>query len=105
MYKKIQRLWFNKPILFSIFVKKLNYVLIFKLIIKEIRRETKDAVSILLTSWRIKVQIRFYCRPIPQFTFNDKEIRRAYSICSSQKVVNYVSIKAVKTGVLSVCQY
>jgi hypothetical protein len=30
MYKKIQRLWFNKPILFSIFVKKLNYVLIFK---------------------------------------------------------------------------
>jgi hypothetical protein len=30
MYKKIQRLWFKKPILFSIFVKKLNYVLIFK---------------------------------------------------------------------------
>jgi hypothetical protein len=50
MYKKIQRLWFKKPILFSIFVKKLNYVLILKLIIKEIRRETKDAVSILLTS-------------------------------------------------------
>jgi hypothetical protein len=50
MYKKIQRLWFKKPILFSIFVKKLNYVLIFKTNYKRNRRETKDAVSILLTS-------------------------------------------------------
>jgi ferredoxin-NADP reductase len=27
------------------------------------------------------------------------EIRRAYSICSSQKVVNCIAIKAVKKGV------
>ena len=71
-----------------------------KLIIKEVRRETKDAVSIL---FNIPEQLQ------PNYTFiagqyvnirltlDGQEIRRAYSICSSPESGELrIAVKAVK---------
>jgi ring-1,2-phenylacetyl-CoA epoxidase subunit PaaE len=76
-----------------------------KLIIKEVRRETKDAVSIL---FNIPEQLQ------PNYTFiagqyvnirltlDGQEIRRAYSICSSPESGELrIAVKAVKNGAFS----
>ena len=76
-----------------------------KLIIKEVRRETKDAVSIL---FNVPEQLQ------PNYTFiagqyvnirltlDGQEIRRAYSICSSPESGELrIAVKAVKNGAFS----
>jgi ring-1,2-phenylacetyl-CoA epoxidase subunit PaaE len=85
MYKKFKD--FDLRNLFSIFVKKLNYVLIFKTNYKRNRRETKDAVSILLIPEELKSKYAFIAGQYLnlRLTLDGEEIRRAYSICSSRK--------------------
>jgi len=76
-----------------------------KLIIKEVKRETKDAVSILFN-------VPEELKPIYTFiagqyinlklTLDGTEIRRAYSICSSPESGELrIAVKAVKNGAFS----
>lgn len=78
----------------------------FKLNIKELRRETKDAVSIL---FNIPVEFKdFYQFKAGQYvtlrlTLNGKEIRRAYSLCAAPENNEFrIAVKAVKDGEFSV---
>ncbi|NGY36671.1 ferredoxin--NADP reductase [Flavobacterium sp. XN-5] len=76
-----------------------------KLIIKEVRRETKDAVSIL---FNVPEQLKpNYTYIAGQYlnirlTLDGQEIRRAYSICSSPESGELrIAVKAVKNGAFS----
>lgn len=76
-----------------------------KLIIKEIRRETKDAISILFNvPAELKANYTFIAGQYVniRLTLDGEEIRRAYSICSSPESGELrIAVKAVKRGVFS----
>jgi ring-1,2-phenylacetyl-CoA epoxidase subunit PaaE len=76
-----------------------------KLIIKEVRRETKDAVSILFNvPEELKPNYAFIAGQYLnlRLKLDGEEIRRAYSICSSPESGELrISVKAVKSGVFS----
>ena len=77
----------------------------YKLNIKEIRRETKDAVSVL---FNVPLEFKdFYKFTAGQYlnlklTLDGNEIRRAYSICSAPESGELrIAVKAVSEGVFS----
>ena len=76
-----------------------------KLIIKEVKRETKDAVSILFNvPEELKAHYNFIAGQYLnlRLTLDGKEIRRAYSICSAPESGELrIAVKAVKDGVFS----
>ncbi|TDE06779.1 ferredoxin--NADP reductase [Flavobacterium hiemivividum] len=76
-----------------------------KLIIKEVRRETKDAVSILFNvPEQLKPNYAFIAGQYLniRLTLDGQEIRRAYSICSSPESGELrIAVKAVKNGAFS----
>lgn len=76
-----------------------------KLIIKEVRRETKDAVSILFNvPEELKSDYKFIAGQYLnlRLTLDGKEIRRAYSICSAPESGELrIAVKAVKNGAFS----
>jgi len=76
-----------------------------KLIIKEVKRETKDAVSILFNvPEELKPNYTFIAGQYVniKLTLNGKEIRRAYSICSSPESGELrIAVKAVENGLFS----
>jgi ring-1,2-phenylacetyl-CoA epoxidase subunit PaaE len=76
-----------------------------KLIIKEVKRETKDAVSILFNvPEEFKSDYTFIAGQYLnlRLTLDGKEIRRAYSICSSPESGELrIAVKAVKNGAFS----
>jgi ring-1,2-phenylacetyl-CoA epoxidase subunit PaaE len=76
-----------------------------KLIIKEVRRETKDAVSILFNvPEELKPKYTFIAGQYLniRLTLDGQEIRRAYSICSSPESGELrIAVKAVKNGAFS----
>lgn len=76
-----------------------------KLIIKEIKRETKNAISILFNvPSELKANYSFVAGQYInlRLTLDNQEIRRAYSICSSPESGELrISVKAVKDGVFS----
>jgi ring-1,2-phenylacetyl-CoA epoxidase subunit PaaE len=77
----------------------------YKLLIKEIKRETKDAVSILFNIPKeLKQTFNFIAGQYVtvKLTLDGNEIRRAYSICSSPNSGELrIAVKAVKNGVFS----
>ena len=89
---------------FHTFVKK-SMSSFFKLNIKEIRRETQDAVSVVFEiPSELKSNYKFKAGQYlnVKLTLDGKEIRRAYSICSSPESDELrIAIKAVKDGVFS----
>lgn len=76
-----------------------------KLIIKEVKRETKDAVSILFNvPSALKSNYTFDAGQYInlRLTLDNQEIRRAYSICSAPDSGELrIAVKAVKNGVFS----
>lgn len=76
-----------------------------KLIIKEVKRETKDAVSILFNvPTELKPNYTFIAGQYLnlKLTLDGNEIRRAYSICSSPESGELrIAVKAVKGGEFS----
>lgn len=96
---------FKKPVQFPIFVKKYFMPSFLKLIIKEVKRETKDAVSILFNvPEELKDNYKFIAGQYVniRLTLDGKEIRRAYSICSSPESGELrIAVKAVKDGAFS----
>jgi ring-1,2-phenylacetyl-CoA epoxidase subunit PaaE len=76
-----------------------------KLIIKEVKRETKDAVSILFNvPAELKPNYSFIAGQYLnlRLTLDGQEIRRAYSICSSPESGELrIAVKAVKNGAFS----
>lgn len=76
-----------------------------KLIIKEVRRETAAAVSILFNvPEELKSNYTFVAGQYInlRLTLDNKELRRAYSICSSPESGELrIAVKAVKNGVFS----
>lgn len=76
-----------------------------KLIIKEVKRETKDAVSILFNvPEELKPDYQFIAGQYInlKLTLDNQEIRRAYSICSAPDSGDLrIAVKAVKNGVFS----
>ena len=76
-----------------------------KLIIKEVKRETKDAVSILFNvPEELKVNYTFVAGQYInlKLTLDGEEIRRAYSICSAPDSGELrIAVKAVKNGAFS----
>jgi ring-1,2-phenylacetyl-CoA epoxidase subunit PaaE len=76
-----------------------------KLIIKEVRRETKDAVSVLFNvPEELKPNYVFIAGQYVniRLTLDGQEIRRAYSICSSPESGELrIAVKAVKKGAFS----
>lgn len=77
----------------------------YKLNIKEVRRETKDAVSVLFNVPKeLQSNYAFIAGQYInlKLTLDGKEIRRAYSICSSPESGELrIAIKAVSQGVFS----
>lgn len=77
----------------------------YKLAIKEIKRETKSAVSIVFNiPQELKTVYQFIAGQYVtlKLTLDGKEIRRAYSICSSPKSGEMrIAVKEVKEGVFS----
>lgn len=78
----------------------------YKLLIKKMERETKDAVSILFqVPEALKSQYQFIAGQYVtlKLTLDGKEIRRAYSICSApyQNELK-VTVKAISNGLFSV---
>ncbi|KQS52758.1 MAG: ferredoxin--NADP reductase [Flavobacterium sp.] len=77
----------------------------YKLTIKEVRRETKDAVSVLFNvPSELKPNYNFIAGQYInlKLTLDGNEIRRAYSICSSPDSGELrIAIKAVSNGVFS----
>ena len=77
----------------------------YKLAIKEIKRETKSAVSIVFNiPEELKAVYQFIAGQYVtlKLTLDGKEIRRAYSICSSQKSGEMrIAVKEVKSGTFS----
>ena len=76
-----------------------------KLIIKEVKRETKDAVSILFNvPQELKENYNFIAGQYLnlKLTLDGQEIRRAYSICSAPESGELrIAVKAVKDGTFS----
>ena len=76
-----------------------------KLIIKEVKRETKDAVSILFNvPDELKADFAYIAGQYInlKLTLDGTEIRRAYSICSSPESGELrIAVKAVKNGAFS----
>ncbi|MEC5164796.1 ring-1,2-phenylacetyl-CoA epoxidase subunit PaaE [Flavobacterium sp. PL11] len=76
-----------------------------KLIIKEVKRETKDAVSILFNvPEELKANYKFLAGQYLnlKLTLDGEEIRRAYSICSSSDSGELrIAVKAVNGGAFS----
>ena len=76
-----------------------------KLIIKEVKRETKDAVSILFNvPEELKADYAYIAGQYInlKLTLDGTEIRRAYSICSSPESGELrIAVKAVKNGAFS----
>ena len=76
-----------------------------KLIIKEVKRETAAAVSILFNvPEELKSNYSFVAGQYLnlRLTLDGKEIRRAYSICSSPESGELrIAVKAVKDGLFS----
>ncbi|MDN3675381.1 ferredoxin--NADP reductase [Flavobacterium branchiarum] len=76
-----------------------------KLIIKEVKRETASAVSILFNvPEELKSNYTFVAGQYInlRLTLDNKELRRAYSICSSPESGELrIAVKAVKNGVFS----
>ncbi len=77
----------------------------YKLSIREVRRETKESVSIL---FNIPIEFKdFYRYKAGQYvnlklTLDGQEIRRAYSLCSAPENDEFrIAIKAVKNGTFS----
>ena len=76
-----------------------------KLIIKEVKRETKDAVSILFNvPEELKPNYTFIAGQYInlRLTLDNQEIRRAYSLCSAPESGELrIAVKAVKNGAFS----
>lgn len=76
-----------------------------KMIIKEVKRETKDAVSILFNvPEELKANYTFIAGQYInlRLTLDNQEIRRAYSICSSPESGELrIAVKAVHNGLFS----
>jgi ring-1,2-phenylacetyl-CoA epoxidase subunit PaaE len=76
-----------------------------KLIIKEVKRETKDAVSILFSvPEELQSNYTFVAGQYLnlRLTLDNQEIRRAYSICSSPESGELrIAVKAVSNGLFS----
>ena len=76
-----------------------------KLIIKEVKRETADAVSILFNvPEELKLDYKFIAGQYVnlKLTLDNQEIRRAYSICSAPESGELrIAVKAVKNGLFS----
>lgn len=76
-----------------------------KLIIKEVKRETADAVSVLFNvPEELKTDYKFIAGQYLnlKLTLDNQEIRRAYSICSSPESGELrIAVKGVKNGVFS----
>lgn len=76
-----------------------------KLLIKEVKRETANAVSILFNvPEELKENYKFIAGQYVnlRLTLDGKEIRRAYSICSSPESGELrIAVKAVKDGLFS----
>ena len=77
----------------------------YKLNIKEVRRETKDAVSIL---FNVPQEFKDFYRFVAgqyinlKLTLDGNEIRRAYSICAAPESSELrIAVKAVKNGAFS----
>lgn len=77
----------------------------YKLNIKEVRRETKDAVSVL---FNVPLEFQDFYRFVAgqylniKLNLDGKEIRRAYSICSAPESGELrIAIKSVKNGAFS----
>jgi ring-1,2-phenylacetyl-CoA epoxidase subunit PaaE len=89
----------------SYFCKKNNMHSFLKLIIKEVKRETKDAVSILFNvPTELKSNYSFVAGQYInlKLTLDNQEIRRAYSICSAPESDELrIAVKAVKNGAFS----
>ena len=85
--------------------KKLTMSGFYKLAIKEIKRETPNAVSILFNvPEELKENYQFIAGQYVtlKLTLDGNEIRRAYSICSSPKSGELrIAVKAVKEGFFS----
>jgi ring-1,2-phenylacetyl-CoA epoxidase subunit PaaE len=96
---------FHKPNSFPIFAKKKSMSSFYKLNIKEVKRETKDAVSILFNvPTELQSNYKFVARQYInlKLTLDGEEIRRAYSICSSPESGELrIAVKAVKNGLFS----
>ncbi len=77
----------------------------YKLNIKEVKRETQDAVSIVFNvPEELKTNYKFVAGQYLnlKLTLDGEEIRRAYSICSSPESGELrIAVKAVKNGVFS----
>lgn len=90
---------------FPTFVKKNSMPSFLKLIIKEVKRETKDAVSILFNvPSELKSNYTFIAGQYLnlRLKLDNQEIRRAYSICSSPESGELrIAVKAVKNGAFS----
>ena len=76
-----------------------------KLIIKEVKRETKDAVSILFSiPEELQSNYTFIAGQYInlKLTLDNQEIRRAYSICSAPNSGELrIAVKAVSNGLFS----
>ena len=76
-----------------------------KLVIKDIRKETSDCVSILFDvpeEWKLEFQFQAGQNLIIRFQDNGEEIRRSYSICSSPLDNELrVAVKKVPAGKFS----
>ena len=96
---------FHKPFSFPIFAKKKSMSSFYKLNIKEVKRETKDAVSILFNvPAELQSNYKFVAGQYLnlKLTLDGEEIRRAYSICSSPESGELrIAVKAVKNGLFS----
>jgi ring-1,2-phenylacetyl-CoA epoxidase subunit PaaE len=96
---------FHKPFSFPIFAKNKSMSSFYKLNIKEVKRETKDAVSILFNvPTELQSNYKFVAGQYLnlKLTLDGEEIRRAYSICSSPESGELrIAVKAVKNGLFS----
>jgi ring-1,2-phenylacetyl-CoA epoxidase subunit PaaE len=101
----IDKLHFPLPDFLLTFVKNMSMSSFYKLSIKEVRRETPEAVSV---AFNIPAELKAnYTFTAGQYitlklTLDGEEIRRAYSICSSPDSGELrVAIKSVSVGAFS----
>ena len=103
--QNFKRIHFKKPNPFSIFAKKKPMSSFYKLNIKEVKRETKDAVSLLFNvPAELQSNYKFVAGQYInlKLTLDGEEIRRAYSICSAPESGELrIAVKAVKNGLFS----
>lgn len=97
----------NQIIIFATFAKKKKTMSAFyKLNIKEVKRETQEAVSILFNvPQELQSNYQFIAGQYInlKLTLDGKEIRRAYSICASPENNELrIAVKAIKKGTFSV---